>query len=90
VNGLPGLAGQEHRAILDREIRAIRVLVVDRLVARLALELGEGLVAERAQRRGIGVADEAVLVDDPDRLGDAVEDRPEERLRLDVPAGQRG
>jgi hypothetical protein len=90
MNGLPSLARQQHWALLGRERRAVRVLVVDRLVAGLALELGHGVVAVGRQRCRVGEADEAVVVDHPNRLGDTVEDRLQKQLRLDVPAGELG
>lgn len=75
---LQRLAGEpcpRHRAVLLGERRAVGVLVVDQLVAWLALELGEILVADRGQRGGIGVVEAAPVIDDPDRLCDRLEDR---------------
>jgi len=50
------------------------MLLVDRLVAGLALKLGSVVVAERDDRGWVGEADLARGVDDPDRLGDPRQD----------------
>ena len=72
---LAGVPRAGDRAVLLRERRAVRILVVDRVVARPALELREVLVAERVERRRVGVVEAAPAVDDPDRLRDLGEDR---------------
>ena len=51
------------------------MLVMDRVVAEPALQLGEVVVAEGREARRVHEHDEAVVVDDPDRLGDGLEDR---------------
>jgi hypothetical protein len=50
------------------------VLVVDRVVAGLALELGQRVVAQRGDAGRVDEADRALRVDDPDGLRHAVED----------------
>ena len=54
----------------------------------LAHELGQVVIAERLQRRRVRVVEAARSVDDPDRLGDLVEDRLAlaQRLLGDAPA----
>ena len=83
---LPGLAGppgMRDGAVLLRERRAVGVLVVDRLVAGPADELRRIVIAERRDRRGVKVALEAALVvDHPDRLRHAGEDRVARSRRL--------
>ena len=73
--GLAGQPGVRHRAVLGRVRAAVGVLVVDGVVAGLADQLGGVVVAQRPHGRRVGVAEHAVLVDDPDRLGDLGEDR---------------
>jgi hypothetical protein len=55
-------------------MRAIGVRVVDRLVARLAREVLRALVAEHLERGWVGEEDHSVVIDDPDRLSNAIED----------------
>ena len=66
-------------AVLGGERRPVRVLVVDRLVAAAAEQLGEVVVAERRDGGRVGEHDRAGVVDDPDGLGDAGHDRLERR-----------
>jgi hypothetical protein len=66
------------------------MLVMDRLVAGLPLELREIVVAQGHHRGRVCEADQTFVVDHPHRLRDAVEDRLEKRLRLDVPVRELG
>ena len=75
LQGLPRLARADERAVLLGEGRAVGVLVVDGVVRVPAHEVGELLVAQRGERRGIGVVEAARRVGDPHRLSDRREDR---------------
>ena len=75
LDRLAGPADLRHRAVLGRVGRAVAVLVVDRVVAEAAAQLGQLVVAERREARRVDVDHEAVVIDDPDRLGDGGEDR---------------
>jgi hypothetical protein len=58
------------------------VLVVDRLVPFAAAELRRVVVAEHSHRRRIGEDEEPVVIDDPDRQGDVIQDRLQRSVRL--------
>ena len=74
VDRFAGLARAQHRAVLNWVRCAVGMLVVDRLVAGLALKFGSLVVAERRDRGWVGEADVPRRVDDPDRLGDPHQD----------------
>ena len=51
------------------------MLVVDRIVTEASLQLGQVVIAEGGEARPVDEDHAAVVVDDPDRLGDGLEDR---------------
>ena len=51
------------------------MLVVDGVVTEATPQLGQVVVAESRQARPIDEHHEAVVIDDPDGLGDGLEDR---------------
>ena len=64
-----------HRAVLGRIRRPVAVLVVDGIVTEPAAQLGQIVVAQRREAGRVDEDHEAVVIDDPDRLGDGLEDR---------------
>jgi hypothetical protein len=86
ADGLARRSRQQHGALGRRVRRAVRMRVVDGLVARAAEQLVRVVVAERGDRRWVGVADEAVGIHDPDRLGRRLQHGRQEVLRTNLPA----
>ena len=80
---LPGRARQQHRALVRRIARPVRAVVVDQGMAVAPKKLVRVLIAERLERRRVGEADQAVVIHDPDGLGNAVEHRGQECLGAD-------
>ena len=87
---LAGGPREQHRAVRGGIGRPVRVLVVDRLVAVAPEQLVRAVVAERVDRGGVGEPDQAVGIDDPDRLRSRLQHGAEEILRADAQAGQIG
>jgi hypothetical protein len=81
VHGVAGLPWLEHRALLDRIGGAVGALVVDGLVARLPQQAGRHRGSRAPSRGRIGEPDATLRIDDPDRLGDAVQDRTQQFAR---------
>jgi hypothetical protein len=81
VHGVAGLPWLEHGALLDRIGRAVGALVVDGLVARLPQQAGRHRGSRAPSRGRIGEPDATLRIDDPDRLGDAVQDRTQQFAR---------
>jgi hypothetical protein len=85
VHGLAGAARVQHRAVLGRVGRSVRVPVVDGVVPVAALQLGCVVEAQRGQGRGVGEHHEAVVVDHPQGQRHTVDDPLQRDVRLDLP-----
>jgi hypothetical protein len=83
---LAGRARQQHRAFAGRIRGAVRVPVVDRLVAVAPQQFVRAVVAERRDRRRVGEPDQPVGIDHPDRLRRGLQDRGDEILGAHLPA----
>ena len=72
---------------------SVGTLVVDRLVARFAVQLCRAGITRCRHRRGVCEPDQPIVVDHPDRLGGAVQDRGHEQFaascRILVVSGRR-
>jgi hypothetical protein len=79
-------ARQQHGAVRRRESRAVRMSIVDRFVAWAVQQLADFVIAERRDGSGIRVPNQAVMIDDPDRLRDRLQHDAQELLDGDLPA----
>ena len=89
-HGLARGPRQQHRALGGRIRRAVRSLVVDGLVAVAPEELVGRVVAQCRDRGGVGEADQAIGIDDPDRLRGGLQNGGEEVLGADFEAAEFG
>jgi hypothetical protein len=60
--------------------------IVDRFVAWAVQQLADFVIAERRDGSGIRVPNQAVMIDDPDRLRDRLQHDAQELLDGDLPA----